>query len=153
MKPAKMISPHIPSLGLYGDCYRACVASLLELPSEKVPHFVKDDPSNEVFYARVNKFLKPMGFTRVAIPFGIDPRITMKLINPGLYYILSGVTDSGVGHSLVCFEDKVVHDPSPSQLELVGPLPDEDEEQESFWWVEFFGASILRGSDTKVEND
>ena len=142
MIPVEMISAHSPKDGSYGDCYRACMASILELPAEKVPHFVWDDPTNEEFYKRVDLFLMPMGMIRLAIPYTVDPRLTMSLVNPGVYYIYSGETRSGTGHSVVCRGDKIVHDPSPLPLDIVGPLRDEDEDQESYYWVELLGSSV-----------
>jgi hypothetical protein len=49
MMPVEMIVDHCPEEGRYGDCFRACVASLMELPAEAVPHFCDGNPGWEVF--------------------------------------------------------------------------------------------------------
>ena len=36
--------------GTVGDCYRACIASLLDLPTQRVPHFMAM-PLDEVWAA------------------------------------------------------------------------------------------------------
>lgn len=47
MKPVRQLYRHDPANGVYGDCWRACIASVLELPIEDVPHEVMiSDPSS-----------------------------------------------------------------------------------------------------------
>ena len=48
---------HDPARGRFGDCLRACVASVLELPYEAVPQFaVADD-----WVERLQEWLAPRG--------------------------------------------------------------------------------------------
>jgi len=41
----------------YGDCLRACIASLLEMPTANVPHFVHDGCEPAITYQRVREWL------------------------------------------------------------------------------------------------
>ena len=47
--------------------------------------------------------------------------------NPGLYYILGGNSRHGVGHFVICANDKIVHDPSLDETGIVGEYTDTDE--------------------------
>jgi hypothetical protein len=42
MKPVDQEFVHRPDIGQHGDCQRAVIASLLELPITEVPHFLQD---------------------------------------------------------------------------------------------------------------
>lgn len=41
MKPVYQREQHDPARGVWGDCHRSALASLLELPLSDVPHFAK----------------------------------------------------------------------------------------------------------------
>ncbi len=43
MIPLMQRNHHDPANGIYGDCHRAAIASLLELPMDDVPHFCDAD--------------------------------------------------------------------------------------------------------------
>lgn len=105
----------------YGDCLRACIASLLELPTVKVPHFVRDGCAPEVTYERVREWLAdrglvPMfnGYTASETPD--DVLKFMAETNPGVYYILFSAD-----HAVVCLNDEIVHDPAWVKARLVPP--------------------------------
>jgi hypothetical protein len=42
MKPIDQEFMHDPEKGIIGDCFRACIASILELDINEVPHFYRD---------------------------------------------------------------------------------------------------------------
>ena len=55
---------HNPDKGVIGDCWRASLASVLELPRESVPHFMKElwpDLSNGRPYRATNAWLARRG--------------------------------------------------------------------------------------------
>ena len=49
---------HDPENGLYGDCYRACVACLLNLEVDQVPHFYHDGCNSEIGDKRCREWLE-----------------------------------------------------------------------------------------------
>lgn len=104
-----------------GNCFPACLATLLELPVEAVPNFCKGDP--EDWYAHVQAWLRPMGYSAV------DLRLWVKgsdwRPNPGQLCILSGKSPRGdFDHSVVgIFANphfRVLHDPHPSRAGIDG---------------------------------
>lgn len=124
MKPVLCTVKHDPAAGTYGDCIRACIASILELTAEQVPHFAFDDPGGEVANQRIREFLASH---RLA-PFWInyDGSISrdellgmMGELNSGAVFMLYGRTDSG-DHVVVCQGGEIVHDPSWYRSPLIG---------------------------------
>jgi hypothetical protein len=41
MTPCRTLSRHDPDNGTFGDCHRCCVAAILDLAPEEVPHFTQ----------------------------------------------------------------------------------------------------------------
>lgn len=112
MIPVDMIVTHNPPEA-WGDCTRACVASIFELPPEEVPHFADgavDSCGNHPWAERLTEWLAPRGF--VPLWFRIEseaqewaPEICQ------FYYIRGGKTRRGTEHDTVWFGGKMVHDP------------------------------------------
>lgn len=105
----------------YGDCIRACIASLLELETTEVPHFVRDGCAPEVTYQRIRDWLKDRGLVPMLSGFAAsatpdDILEFMGTTNPGVYYILMSAD-----HAVVCCDDKIVHDPAWVRARLVPP--------------------------------
>lgn len=94
-----------------GNCFSACVASLLHLSIEDVPYFMGADNWFQAFA----EWLRPRGFYPVC--FKID---TAKddLWRPAGFYILGGESVRGP-HAIVAREHFDVHDPHPSRAGLV----------------------------------
>lgn len=90
-----------------GNCFSACVASLLELPIADVPFFMGD----EQWWSSFNDWLRPRGFYAlcVMLPAEAHP--------PGLN-ILSGKSPRGP-HAVVAHGIDVIHDPHPSRAGLL----------------------------------
>jgi hypothetical protein len=128
MKPVKGNVNHDPDNGTWGDCHRAAVASLLELPLEKVPHFGDGGPDAEEFTARERRFLSSLGLWPVYFAYKDTPleaiQRYMKLANPGVYYLLGGTSRLGTPHTVVGLDDEIVHDPSRVNSGIVGPMAD-----------------------------
>lgn len=111
----------------YGDCLRACVASLLELSADEVPHFYHDNPDPYEALRRVRAFLRPMGETIFAVEY---PPVTraelldmMRGNNPDATCLLFGQTSGGGGHVVVCRGDQVIHNPAWHGCHVVDPGP------------------------------
>lgn len=105
----------------YGDCLRACIASLLDIPTVDVPHFVRDGCEPEVTYQRVREWLAdrglvPMFSGYVASETPDDVLRFMGETNPGVYYILFSAD-----HAVVCLDGEIVHDPAWVRARLKPP--------------------------------
>ena len=142
MKPVMQV--HGAELdGVPGDCHRAAIASLLELPLEAVPHFLHDDCPGDVFDQRVNRFLKGRGYGRccfnLPMPDGAVAMETaldmMRLATDSVYYILGGLSSRGVPHSVVCCGGEAVHDPYPGGDYLAAPMTPMDNDAIFFYHV------------------
>lgn len=96
-----------------GNCFSACVASLLDLPISEVPYFM-DETSGVKWYAQLDAWLAPRGY--YALHFNIVDRAAYDRENlwPKGYYILGGKSPRG-DHAVVARGAEVVHDPHPSR--------------------------------------
>ena len=124
-----------------GNCWAACVASILELPLDAVPDEAEfwrpgmtPRQSWTLYMDHVHRWLHERGLvlieTRVSELFYEGPS---DLFTP--YCILSGPSprNPAVSHAVVGRGIHVIHDPHESQRSLAGdPLKD--------WWYEFFVA-------------
>lgn len=100
-----------------GDCLKCCVASILELPYETVPHFVKGDRWYGVpWFHALWDFLRPMGLD--AICFDGDSWGP----NDPEFAIVSGQSPRyACTHAVVYQRGKgLVHDPHPSKAGILG---------------------------------
>lgn len=98
--------------GKYGDCLRACVASILEKPSERVPHFYHDGCDGEEGMKRLRAYLKDLNYAPVflSIPrhFTFDEALELSgNAVSGCHYLMFGE-----GHVVVCKGGIVAHDPA-----------------------------------------
>ncbi len=116
MIPVTCRIPHKPEEGKYGDCFRACVASILELGANDVPHFSDGDPGGEEMHRLLREFLAPKKLTSVFVGFDASEGFAnvmemFDMMNGHIHAILFCANDSG-NHAVVIKGGKVVHDPS-----------------------------------------
>lgn len=112
MKPIDQTVFTVPG----GNCFSACIASILELPLEAVPYFMgdfKEDPG--AWWGRFLDWLRPRGFWAInfACPLGSD------WIPMGVHILNGGSPRGDFDHSVVAFGEKIIHDPHPSRAGLV----------------------------------
>lgn len=124
-----------------GDCWRTCIACLLDKQPSDVPHFVEGrwDDAEEV-KRRTAAYLRTQGLAHVEFAFAgnLDSVLAMMAaVNPGLYYLLGGQSKSDVGHSVICCDGAIVWDPSLDDVGIVGPMED------GYYWVTFLVSSRL----------
>lgn len=114
---------HDPENKIMGDCWRACIASVLELPLKDVPHFelldIREGRRKEL------KFLAKHGYTIYAIygegKMGNHPKM---MSDENEYYFAIGSSpryfekNKSVSHQVVCHKGKIVHDPHPDKTNL-----------------------------------
>lgn len=115
MKPVEqtiMGEPH-------GDCLRACVASILELPIEQVPNFQQED-GNIHWYDRWQGWLAQ--FNLGWLSWQYDQAVPW--FPPG-YAIVGADSPRGpFKHAIVVYDGKIVWDPSPMREQGVGQWRD-----------------------------
>lgn len=122
---------HDPTAGTVGDCFRAALASLLDLEARSVPHFMGDNRTPEQVFAQIRAWLTPQGLGLVLMPFRLEPGETvgkvlglMKAINPGEVYLLQAQhPDFGEDHVVVCQGDRMLHDPDSTTRNLPPDRP------------------------------
>lgn len=146
MTPLKQRNRHNPENGVYGDCHRAALASLLDLQLDDVPHFMHglgpDD--GETFNRAQEVFLRTRGLTPIVFAISAD---TLDIVleqceiwNPGVYYLLGGESANDCGHTVVAGCGKIVHDPSRDNVGIIGPMKD------GYYWITYIGsaAALIR---------
>lgn len=116
---------HEPEYGNYGDCYRACIASILELAVDDVPHFFHDNAPSDVASDRCLAWLHERKLTRFRAVYEGGAPIEemlehMGVFNPSVHYILYGTTATAP-HVVVCQGAKIVHDPAWYRSPIIGP--------------------------------
>jgi len=117
--------------GVPGDCFRACIASILELPLSAVPHFSLEVEFGGQTYNRwvmVDEFLASHNLLRCVVfhkLLNIEALFhTMSNWAPSrsdFYYILDGESSTpGLLHSVVASRSRIRHNPSPTAT-IIGP--------------------------------
>src|SRR3954462_14709277 len=98
---------------VYGDCVRASIASVLELPISEVPHFLHL-AKGEVYenYCLIEDFLLAKG-CEVLWQVNIEDHL---VVGRNVYHLISGQSprDPTIGHMVVGLNGAICHDPHPS---------------------------------------
>lgn len=92
-------------VGEDGTCFRACLASILEIREALAPDFAAFDFTDEEFFEGAAGFLAGFGLKYRRRP--IDG------IKPIGYSTIEGVSPRGGMHACVAFNGDLVHDPHP----------------------------------------
>jgi|HubBroStandDraft_1064217.scaffolds.fasta_scaffold109856_3 hypothetical protein len=127
MKPQKQRNHHRPAEGVYGDCFRTVIASMLELEPEEVPHENRELGDGEQD-TLMNVWLAGRGLRFVQVPYAVDPEDAMGIMAemyPGLLYVLGGRSRTGVNHFVICRDREIVSDPSLTDAGIVGRCDDD----------------------------
>lgn len=124
MIPVHCTVKHDPNAGTYGDCLRACIASILETDAVQVPHFLHDNCDATTMVERLNKFLAPR-YSAVWMNFPGDETMEAVLafmtgFNGGPHFLLFGSTVDG-DHVVIGHNGEVVFDPAWFPSGIVGP--------------------------------
>lgn len=117
MIPVDMTTVHAPPETI-GDCFPACIASILELPRAAVPHVYEGegwaDTSGKVGMKRLRDWLATIGLYYFEFELEAD-KAPAWLIGFEAHYTISGLGGRGVRHVCVGFDGKIAHDPHPSR--------------------------------------
>jgi hypothetical protein len=100
--------PHDPENGIVGDCFVACLATVLELPYEDIPEFQN---MGDNWWKRYNSWLYNLGY--YVSEYGPDKP-------PVGYSIAVGPSPrfEGENHCVVALNGVVVFDPHPDRAGL-----------------------------------
>lgn len=138
MTPYKQKVRHDPPNNQWGDCHRTAIACLLDIEPEEVPHVYENGLIYEnVAVSIMNAFLSErFGLTQLSIPYPGELDLndilqSIDRVNNGQIFILGGTSRLGVGHSVIAGRGKILHDPSPADSGIVGPMDD------GYWWLTF----------------
>lgn len=104
-----------PGPGVYGDCFRAALASLLDLALHEVPHFAKDaDGDVPGFWCCVNQWLSERGQALI-LARGVDFKMPQRMGMAPVFHLILADCEDGDFHALVGLSGRVVFDPAPSE--------------------------------------
>ena len=103
-----------------GDCTRACLASILELPIDAVPNFMR---FKKHWFKVFHNFLRVLGYEYIGLGFPLSedrPRGDKLKDTPNVKgYVIGSVPSKNfknIGHSVVInLKGKIVHDPNPDK--------------------------------------
>lgn len=118
MTPQTQLILHDPEKGTRGDCQRAVIASLLDLPITEVPHF-NETGDVETYWRTLQEFCNNHGYIFVemkALQF-----FTWNSDLP-IYHEIAGPSPRFPGqyHAVVGKNGKIFHDPHPDRTGLAG---------------------------------
>jgi len=125
VKPVFNATKHNPPHS-YGDCFSACLSSILESP---VPHVLHDGCNGEEKLRRLDAFLRPLSLAYLELPIKVwttDEFLDWAgyiTAESRLHYTFLGITESGEGHYVVCHQNEIVHNPNPKAV-IVRPFDD-----------------------------
>ena len=130
MRPVMCRNRHEPPKS-YGDCLRACIASIMDLHPEHVPHFADGGRDGAEVRRLAREWLShPWRLTITA--FALDDQPLQDVMdwmganNPDTTWLLFGSTTrapaANADHVVVCQGGAVVHDPAwvPTSIKRVG---------------------------------
>ncbi len=125
MTPVICQVKHDPENGTYGDCVRACIASLMDMDPPDVPHFYHDNCDGVTGIGRVREWLNGKGYHLMITGIGGEISLENVLsgmgeLNPDVHYMLQGRT-SEADHVVICKGGEVVHNPMWYKKPLIGP--------------------------------
>lgn len=139
----KQLYRHDPQNGVYGDCYRTAIACLLNKPAGEVPHFFSLQNgaiTSEEAHKLASDYLATQGLATFTVGILCDDLNVlldaMQKWNPDLYYLLSGESERGTNHTVVCLGGRIIWDPftGKSDCGLIGPTKTEG--VNSLYWIE-----------------
>ena len=141
MTPTTCTTTHNPPHS-YGDCLRACIATILDLPAEDVPHFADCGVSAHDTLAHARAWLKSRSLTIATFAYPGDEPVAdvleyMSRSNPDAIWMLFGSTsdDQTDMHVNVCRGGKVVHDPAWVPTSIKQPYREGGDSVWQIWLV------------------
>lgn len=122
MTPLDQQFLHQPDDGQQGDCMRAVLGSLLDIPIVDVPHFAQLDADGAGnFWIMVAEFCRSHGYAFAMFKGG-----RFSWSEDAVYHGIGGVSprDPNGHHAVVGRNGQVFHDPHPTRDGLAGDPAD-----------------------------
>lgn len=139
---------HDPDRGLYGDCFRTCLSCILDLVPSEVPHYMGESLPEKVIWNKYNRWLMDnhnLQLFSIAYSSLEDVFSTMRILNPGIIYLLMGQGERGFNHQVLAMGNKIIHDPHPfGSRRLIGPDTDH-----GYYWVDILISNkhVVKGEE------
>lgn len=108
---------HDPANGIMGDCWRTCIACLLEVPPNEVPHFLETNH----WWRDTQEWLRERGYGLYEFG-GLFEQVSISGL-VGCHHIITGGSPrdpANVRHSVIGLDEAVVWDPHPSRAGITG---------------------------------
>jgi hypothetical protein len=99
-----------------GNCFAACVASILELPIESVPNYRSGAGEDKDWWHEWQRWLAPknLSFIGWAHPIADDPAVQADVLRGySICSIRYEWPSGGVNHAVVCWNGEIVWNPHP----------------------------------------
>ncbi len=136
----KQLHLHRPEQNQYGDCWRTCIACILNVPPNNIPHYYEqlwkegENISQEV-HAATNEFLADAGYgvQYIEIPVQCDEEQLRVYISHYFkdMYVIVGCNSKNGGHSVIMKGYDYMWDPAIDNSGCVGPMED------GYYWIGF----------------
>lgn len=132
----KQLYLHKPEEGSIGDCWRTCIACLLDVPVDYIPHYYLEywkhgENIAQLVQGLTNKFLVPFGVQYIECPL----ECTYEQLRAHLayyykdMYVMVGCNSKNGGHSVIMKNTDYIWDPAIDNSGCVGPMDD------GYYWV------------------
>jgi hypothetical protein len=127
-----------------GDCWRACLATIIDRPGHELPNFMHcaQGETYDDGIRRAQEFLRPHGLTifTTYISAGWPLERVLERFSkpsPGAAIILSGmsIADPNTAHAVVVLDGSVVHDPSGAGICAPARCSCGDPSCKDTWWM------------------
>jgi len=106
-----------------GNCFSACIASILELPLVEIPNFMQD--GEEKFDYHVEQFEKDFGIGIVDFDYTNQieslPDFIILMKNRYLVATSPSPRNKNYNHATVWYNGNLAHDPHPDKTGLLEP--------------------------------
>lgn len=138
MKELKQFYFHRPERGEIGDCWRTCIACLLNADSPaSVPHYLwdmfsLDDDNWQHVLAKQNEWLSSKGLRFVEYPVTAGSLEGLRAYLAHYYkdmYVMVGCNSKHGGHEVIMKNGDYMWDPSKDDSGCVGPMND------GYYWI------------------
>lgn len=126
---------HAPAQGIWGDCERTAIACMLDLDRDEVPHFADNFKNNDDVISKERAWLRGQELAPFSCAFGCELGELLACMaqnNPGLYYLLSGSSRTGVNHTVVALDGEIIWDPAINDSGITGPCDD------GYYWIKLY---------------
>ncbi len=137
MREQKQLYRHIPEQRLIGDCWRTCIACILDVAPDTIPHYYEmfwgqgEVISDKVHEATNKELKKSYGVVFVETPLEAtyeQLRTYLKHYYKDMYVIV-GCNSKNGGHSVIMKNDDYMWDPAIDNSGCVGPMDD------GYYWI------------------